>query len=113
VLYISITITLNRTNIIDESEFSNEEERAKRKKLAHKMIGFPIIFFCAFVPLCMDRIINFATHATVKTPNGYVAFSICMFVCNGFLNAFLYGYTRKLFQKLVSTTDDSGTYKSK
>jgi len=112
VLYINITITLNRTTLIDDSEFSNEEEKSKRKKLALKMIGFPIIFFCAFVPLCMDRVINFATKSTIKTPNGYVAFSICMFVCNGFLNAFLYGYSRKLFHKLAASKE-AGSYSSK
>jgi hypothetical protein len=105
VIYIHIMITLYRAGKLD-SFSGGSKEKDDKKKLAKKMIGFPIVFFCAFIPLCCERVISFASEGRVKVPTTYVAFAICMFVINGFLNASLYGYTRRLFHKIADSIDD-------
>jgi len=98
-LYIHIFITLSKdTNIA--SSGGEDKERIERKALAQSMLGFPIIFFCAFVPLSLERGISALSGGAIKLPVQYVAFAVCTFVLNGFMNAMLYGFTRKLF-KLV------------
>jgi len=105
VIYIHIMITLCRSGA---DSLSGKSEHDKKKRLAKKMIGFPIVYFCAFIPLCCERVISFATAGAVKVPLAYVAFAVCMFVVNGLGNALLYGYTRRLFKKMVdSYTDDT------
>jgi hypothetical protein len=103
IIYIHIMITLYRAG---SDSLTGKSENDKKKRLAKKMIGFPIVFFCAFIPLCCERVISFATNARVKVPPAYVAFAISMFVVNGFLNAVLYGYTRRLFHKIADSIDD-------
>jgi len=98
-------ITLNSNDPNAES-MSSKADSGKRRRLALKMIGFPIVFFCAFVPLGIERVITYGSNSTVKVPPSYVGFAVSLFVANGFLNAFLYGYTRRLFQKAAGIASD-------
>jgi len=105
VFYFHIMITLNTSNP-DAESMSSKGDSGKKRRLALKMIGFPIVFFCAFVPLGIERVITYASNSTVKVPPSYIGFAVSLFVANGFLNAFLYGYTRRLFQKAVGYSSD-------
>jgi len=104
VIYIHIMITLYQAGKIDSFN-GGSKDKDDKKKLAKKMIGFPIVFFCAFIPICIDRILIFF-DGNLPIPNSYVAFAINIFVVNGFLNACLYGYTRRLFHKFAGSIED-------
>jgi len=110
-LYFHIMITLNK----NESEAASVgSDKDKKKKLALKMVGFPIIFFWAFMPLCIERL-YYVAHQPLDLPNQYISFAVSIFVANGFFNATLYGYTRKLFSKMkesITGEDTKATYSS-
>jgi len=96
-LYFHIIITLRhkKSPILTRNEM-------KIQKIVMKLIGFPVIYFFVFVPLGLDRIIGMISSEKVQFPNEYAAFSCCLLVSNGFMNAMLYGYTRKIGQKVRS-----------
>jgi len=63
------------------------------------------VFFIVFVPIGLDRLVT-AINPQIVFPDNYIAFAVCTFSTNGFFNAMMYGYTRKVF--LRSDGDDPG-----
>jgi len=111
-LYFHIMVTLNKS---ETEALAVGSDKEKKKKLALKMIGFPIVFFFAFMPLCIERLVYGFTSGKYDLPNQYIAFAVSIFVANGFFNAMLYGYTRRLFSKMKDSfvsEDTKETYQS-
>jgi len=92
-LYIHIMKTLRET-----ATESGAADAKEKKNLAMKMVGYPVVFFVAFIPLGIDRLIAYIAPSVI-VPSSYLAFAICIFATNGFLNAAIYGYTRRIFHK--------------
>jgi len=113
-LYIHIIIALSKTKP-DDSSFTDQNDKKKRR-VAQKMIGFPVAFFFAFVPLGIDRFVSYSTNGNVELPSAYVAFAVCMISGLGFMNSVLYGITKRLYQKIfyfrkprIESTDTKST----
>jgi len=103
ILYIHVIITIKK--IVAESDQANTIF-LRRANFAKKMIGFPLVYFCAFVPLALERLVSAVVSGYMSDPfpHGYLAFAICMVVANGTMNSILYGYERKIFHRFREST---------
>lgn len=63
------------------------------KKTIMKLIGFPIVYFLAFSPLTIVRIVNVFVDLPLEAAYATVVFE----PCDGIFNVLWYGYTRKIF----------------
>jgi len=99
-------LMMARTIYYSQQTASNESAAKKRKRIFWKLVGYPIIFFCVFCPLGINRLVS-VINPSIPFPNDYVAFAICIFSSNGFFNAMFHGYTRKVFSKALATLSKS------
>eukprot|EP01125_Pyxidicula_operculata_P010529 TRINITY_DN3460_c0_g1_i2.p3 TRINITY_DN3460_c0_g1~~TRINITY_DN3460_c0_g1_i2.p3 ORF type:complete len:129 (+),score=17.93 TRINITY_DN3460_c0_g1_i2:580-966(+) len=89
VTYAALIIYIKRSI----SRSASNSQKSKSAAIIRQLSGFPILFLIEFLPLGVARVL---TYFNVPIPLGYLYTSICLSVSNGFFNAFLYGYTRKL-----------------
>jgi len=68
------------------------------RKIVMQLIGFPIVYFIAFFPLTMVRLLNIFMDLPLEA--AYVA--VFFEPCDGILNVLWYGYTRKIFSKICA-----------
>jgi hypothetical protein len=108
-LYIYLIVTLRKNTFSNRRPSQAQKAARKKQNLVRKMMGFPIIFFTAFVPLGLERFVTAVSSGNVQFPDPYVAFAICIFVSNGLLNACLYGFTRKLFHKVKTSIESTNS----
>jgi len=106
ILYAHVIYTLTR-DIPVEIINSTQGPDKKKRSVAKKMLGFPLIYLIAFVPLGIERIVSIALGRSAL-PSLFVGIAVCIFVSNGFLNSLLYGFTRRIYQKACISKKPNG-----
>jgi hypothetical protein len=99
VIFVGYTFLFWRIHRINEESVANIETKKRFKAVYQKLIAYPSCFSITFVPIVVDR---FARFVDRPTPPMFTVVAVCFLALNGFFNAILFIWKRKLFSRLAA-----------